>query len=157
RGGWQLEGTCRRAVDRHVDLAGVAAGRDGDDVVARGAVDDQVGGVHALDGADVHRGGEDAGGAALVGGDAGGGQGVAARVEGGAAGQQGHGLRGAAVVARLIQEGVAGDRTGQAAAAVLDQVVAAADCGGGRDGDVPARAGGHDRVVDRQRACLGAD
>ena len=74
-----------------------------------------------------------AGSAALVGGDAGGNEGVVARVDGRAAGQQGHGLGRPAVVAQRGQQGVErrGDGAGQvgadpagAAVGLADQVVA---------------------------------
>ena len=86
-----------------------------------------------LEGADVDSAVDDAGEPALVGGDAGGDEGVVARVDGRAAGQQGHGLGRAAVVAQRCQQGVErrGDGAGQvgadpagAAVGLADQVVA---------------------------------
>ena len=98
-----------------------------------GRVDHQRAGGLGLEGADVDDAVDDAGEAALVGGDAGGNEGVVARVDGRAAGQQGHGLRRPAVIAQRCQQRVErlGDGAGQvgadpAGAAVgrADQVVA---------------------------------
>ncbi len=71
-----------------------------------------------LEGADVDRAVDDAGEPALVGGDACGNEGVVARVNGRAAGQQGHGLGRATVIAQGCQQGIEriGDGAGQVGA-----------------------------------------
>src|SRR5262249_55101893 len=77
-----------------------------------------------------------------------------AGVDGGAAGEQGVGLRRPAVVGQVAEERVADDRAGQArSAAVLDQVVRARVRLDPLEG--PAlRAVGHDRVVPLRRAAV---
>ena len=78
-----------------MEVRGLAASRgDGDGEPAR------------LERTDIHGAVDDASEAALVGGDAGGNEGVVARVDGRAAGQEGHGLGRAAVIAQRCQQRV---------------------------------------------------
>ena len=119
-----------------------------------------------LEGADVHDGVDDAGQPTLVGGDAGRNEGVIARVDGRAAGQQGHGLGRAAEIAQWSEQGIErrGDGSGQvgadpagAAVGLADQVVALRSDAASDVGTSGGRVHRHDGVAEGHRAVVGVD
>ena len=153
----KLDAPCRhqpaRVADRGRECHRLAVGR----WIDRRADAGDGAQVGALVGTDVHRATDDSRvtNPALIGGDAGGYQGIVAGVDGWAAAQQGHGLGRAAVIAQRCQHGVKrlGDGAGQvgadpagAAVGLADQVVALrGKCSADVGPDVGRRVPRHDR------------
>src|SRR5262249_21276205 len=111
-----------------------------------------------LEGADVHSAVDGAGQAALVGADTAGKEGVIARVDGRAAGQQGHRLGRTAVVTQGRQQGVERlrDAAGQVGADPAGAAVARADQVVAQRSNAPrnVRTGGG-RIAGDDRVCQG--